>query len=100
VKLKYDGSNNNGMPNEPMFKLMTSIEEEIMLQLKDSEGYLNIGRETADGLREIFFACSDFRKPSKVLYYAQQEFNQQIEFDYDIYKDKYWQTFNRFTNNN
>ncbi|NQX99478.1 MAG: DUF695 domain-containing protein [Flavobacteriales bacterium] len=99
VKLKYDGTGNNGMPDQSMYELLDSIEDKIMLELKDSEGYLNIGRETADGLREIYFACSDFRKPSKVLYNIQQEFNQQVEFDYDIYKDKYWQSFNRFTNN-
>ena len=44
-----------------------------------------------------FYAlCRDFRKPSKVLYKLQEEYAGQVEITYDIYKDKYWQSFNRF----
>ena len=42
------------------------LRAKIVEELKDFEGYLNIGRQTADSVREIYFACKEFRKPSKV----------------------------------
>ncbi|MEO8516951.1 MAG: DUF695 domain-containing protein [Flavobacterium sp.] len=99
LKIKYDGSKNNGMPNNNDYKKLTEIEEEIMQELKDSDGYLNIGRETANGEREIYFACKDFRKPSKVLFKIQQSYSNIFEIEYDIFKDKYWQCFDRFRQN-
>lgn len=88
-----------GMPNDHDYKLLDTIEEEIMEELKDYEGYLNVGRETAKGEREIYFACKDFRKPSKVFFQISQKYNKHFEIDYDIYKDKYWKSFNRFQPN-
>ena len=67
-----------------------------MQELKDVDGYLNIGRQTANGEREIYFACKDFRKPSKIFFKIQTNYSNSFEIDYDIYKDKYWQSFNRF----
>jgi hypothetical protein len=67
--IKYDGSNSNGMPDSEDYKLLNEIEDEIMCYLTDKDGYLNIGRQTADGEREIYFACKDFRKPSKVFFF-------------------------------
>lgn len=96
VEIPYDGSNNNGMPEEETYKLLDEIEEQIMAELKDFEGYLNIGRQTAKNVREIYVACRDFRKPSKVLFEIQKKYAGQLEVSYDIYKDKYWQSFNRF----
>ncbi|GAB5400641.1 MAG: hypothetical protein Aureis2KO_22260 [Aureisphaera sp.] len=95
LRIKYNGKN-NGMPDDTTFRLMNEIQERIMEALKDSEGYLNIGRQTADSIREIYFACVEFRKPTKVLYRLQKEYQVRIEIDFDIYKDKYWKSFNRF----
>jgi hypothetical protein len=86
----------NGMPDNETNRTLNDIEDEILVELKDFEGYLNIGRQTADGAREIYFACRDFRKPSKVLYHIAKKYGNQFEMSYDIYKDKYWQSFNRF----
>jgi hypothetical protein len=97
--LKYDGSNNNGMPNDKDYKLLDTIEEEIMQELKDVDGFLSIGRQTAKSERDIYFACKDFRKPSKVFYAIQQKYSDIFEIEYDIYKDKYWQSFERFNKN-
>jgi Family of unknown function (DUF695) len=96
--IKYDGSKDNGMPNETDYKLLDKIEEEIMLELKDIDGYLNIGRQTSNGEREIYFACKDFRKPSKVFYTTKQNYSKNFDIEYEIYKDKYWQSFERFNN--
>ncbi|MBA0884065.1 DUF695 domain-containing protein [Flavobacterium undicola] len=95
-KLKYNGKNNNGMPNDNDYKTLNEIEEEIMQELKDFDGYLNIGRETANGEREIYFACKDFRQTSKVFFNTQQKYSMKFQIDYHIYKDKYWQSFKRY----
>jgi hypothetical protein len=95
VEIKYDGSQNNGFPDKAMYARMDTLEEELLTQLKDSDGYLNIGRETADGVREIYFACKDFRYPSKVIKTFIEK-HPDVTMSYTIYKDKYWQTFNRY----
>ena len=97
VEIKYDGQDNNGMPHEDTYQLLNKIEEDIMQELKNYDGYLNIGRQTANNKREIYLACRDFRKPSKVLHQIKNNYSDNLEIDYDIYKDKYWQSFERFT---
>jgi hypothetical protein len=97
VKIGYNGENNNGFPDDKTFHLLNEIEDDFLLEeLKDSDGYLNLGRETADSLREIYFACKDFRKPSKVLEEIKNKFASQVDIEYEIYKDKYWQSFKRY----
>jgi Family of unknown function (DUF695) len=96
IELKFDGSSNNGMPDDKMFKLLDKIEEEIGEELKDIDGYLNVGRETTDGTREIFFACAAFRKPSLVISKFEKKYINKVDISFEIYKDKYWKTFERF----
>ena len=99
ITFKYDGSNNNGMPDEDDYQCLNEIEENIMQKLLDKDGYLYMGRQTADSERDIYFACKDYRKPSKIFYQTQQDNNNKFEIEYDIYKDKYWQSFERFRTN-
>ena len=96
IEIPYDGSRNNGMPVEGTIQQLNEIENRMMQELKDSDGYLNIGRQTAENTREIYFACKEFRKPSKVVSRIQNEYAGQLEISWDIYKDKYWQSYNRF----
>lgn len=96
LTIKYDGRKNNGMPIDSDFQIMNNIEDELINILKDIDGYLNIGRQTGNNEREVYFACKDFRKPSKTLYEIQKKYNNNFKIDFDIYKDKYWKTFNRF----
>ncbi|MGO4773572.1 DUF695 domain-containing protein [Flavobacterium sp. W22_SRS_FK3] len=98
IEIPFDGSNNNGMPDGETYQLLNEIEDEIMLDLKDLDGYLNIGRETSSGNREIYFACKEFRKPPKVLDKIIKKYNQ-FEISYEIYKDKYWQSFKHLEHN-
>ena len=97
IEIKYDGENNNGLPNNDTYELLNKFEDEIMVELKDFDGYLNIGRQTADNLREIYFACNDFRKPSKILYNLTNKYSDKLELTYEIYKDKYWQSLEWLT---
>lgn len=98
IIIKFDGEGKNGMPDDETHQLLNEIEDKVLLELKDFEGYLYIGRQTADGEREIYFACKDFRKPSKVLSQIEDNYSNIIEIDYDIYIDKYWKSFDRFKN--
>jgi hypothetical protein len=95
IEMKY-ASSSNGMPDQETFETLNLIEDKIMEQLKDFEGYLNIGRETADGVRNVYFACREFNKPSKVLDQIKRDFANQLEVNFEIYKDKYWRSFERF----
>ena len=94
--IKYDGSETNGMPNSRDYELLNAIEDELMETLKDEDGYLNVGRETTEGEREIYFACKDFRKPSKIFYETEQKYKDVFEISFTVYKDKYWHQFERY----
>lgn len=96
VKINYRGDKNNGMPDESVYQTMELFEDDIMEELKDADGYINVGRETGDNLREIYFACKEFRKPSKVMYQMTGKYAGQLDVSYDIYKDKYWQKMERY----
>ena len=97
LTIAYNGSDNNGMPGEADYELLNTIDDEIMLELKDSNGQLNIGRQTADGEREIYFACKDFRQVSKTFFETAKKYAGRFEISSEIYKDKYWQSFERFS---
>jgi hypothetical protein len=97
VTIPFDGTKRNGMPDSETYELLNQLEEELIAELPDYEGYLNVGRQTADSSREIYFACQEFRKPSKVLYQFQTRYAQTLALEYSVYKDKYWQTFERFS---
>ncbi len=87
----------SGMPSKEVLADLDRIEEEVLSELKDVAGYLNIGRKTGGNVREIYFACKDFRKPSKILYEIQLEYIEKYQLDFEIYKDKYWRTFDQFS---
>ncbi len=99
VAIPFQKTDETGLPDEVTYKLLNDIEEEIMVSLPDSDGYLNIGRETANNNREIFFACKEFRKPPKVLDAIIKKYSHTFEISYEIYKDKYWQSFRHFEQN-
>ncbi|WP_343707774.1 DUF695 domain-containing protein [Flavobacterium sp.] len=96
VAVPFDDCDNGGLPDEKTYKLLDEIEEEIVYSLPDSEGYLNVGRETANNKIEIFFTCKDFRKPSKIADELIKKYSGVFEISYEIYKDKYWQSFRHF----
>lgn len=96
IEIKYDGESNNGMPDDATYKKLNVLEDELLEELKDKDGYLYIGRQSADNVREIYFACKDFRKPSIVAHRFQEKYKDSEEIVYDIYKDKYWKSFDRF----
>lgn len=96
IEIKFDGDNNGGFPDKETYSLLNQIENDLMSELKDFDGYLNIGRETANNLREIHFACKDFRKPCKITDKIMKKYLKIIDLEYVIYRDKYWRSLERF----
>lgn len=97
ITIPYNGENTNGMPDTETYELLNVIQNEIDSTLKDTDGYLNVGRETANGIREIYFACKDFRKPAQIADAIQKKYANNFEIEFRLYIDKYWQSFNRFS---
>jgi hypothetical protein len=95
VTIPYKG-NDNGMPDSDTGSRMYEIEHAFEDELKDVDGYLNIGRQTRDNARHIFFACVDFRLPSKVAHRLQLKYISSLSFEYEIFKDKYWRAVSHF----
>lgn len=95
LRIEYDGDDNNGFPNSEDYEKFNVIEDELLLVLNPEDGNLNIGRETAENLREIYFASKDFRNISKVLAETIQKYSD-YKMSFEIYKDKYWQSFERY----
>lgn len=87
---------NEGLPDEATYSILNDIEDKIIKRLPADEGYLFIGWQTANGVREMFFACREFRKPARV--FREMNINSDLDMDIEIYKDKYWQSFARFKN--
>jgi hypothetical protein len=96
VSFDYDGYANSGLPDEATSSLMQEIEDRLLAELKDQDGYLNLGRQTGDDTREIYFAGKGFKKTPKIVDQIRQEYADKLELDYDIYKDKYWRSWSRF----
>lgn len=98
LKIQYDGKSNNGLPEKRDYERLTEIEEKLIEELKSENGHLYIGRENADNVKETYFASKDFREPSKVfsrIIHSHPEYKMSVE----IYKDKYWQSFERYNIN-
>lgn len=97
IEISYDGQHSNGMPASTDYELMNLIEEELLQELKDMDGYLNIGRETGNHLRTMYFVCKEFRKPSKVIDQVIEKYKDNFEIEVSLFKDKYWRALSKFT---
>jgi hypothetical protein len=88
----------NGMPNESQFEALNRLQEDLDRQLTDVSGYLNLGKETYKGETRIYLACREFRKVSKFIdQLIRADRKDELVCSYEIYKDKYWRTMNKFT---
>lgn len=86
----------SGMPFQETYDLMDSIENEIISKLTVNDGYLLIGRETANGSRDTYFTAVEFRKLSKVLHSVVDTYKDRLDMRFNIYKDIHWKSFRRF----
>ncbi len=99
IESGYNGSKNNGLPDDATYQQLVQMEEALISQLKDADGYINVGRETGDNSRITYFACKEFRKPVLVAEQISKQFGISLDIKFEMFKDKYWQTFDRFRSN-
>lgn len=97
VTFEYNDGN-NGMPDQETYELMNKFEDELISRLPDSEGNLNLGRQTYKSERKIYLACKEFRHSSKTIVELIHSYRDRLSVSYTIYRDKYWMTMNRFSN--
>ncbi len=98
VEFYYTAPNESGMPSSEDFEKMNQVEDEILEKLDASKGVLYIGRQTGDGIREVYLACKDFKKPSAILRTIAKKHESSVEMKYFIFKDKYWQCLQHLCN--
>ncbi len=94
MEIKFDGSKNNGLPDDDMYEWMNELDEKALKLLPDAQGYLNLGRETYNGTRKMYYACKEFRHSSTTMATLVKNYQGKLEASYDIFKDKYWVTLN------
>ncbi|MCG2612924.1 DUF695 domain-containing protein [Terrimonas sp. NA20] len=97
ITINYAGNHINGMPDKQMFRKMDRFEKDLCDLLVDEKGYLNIGRQTYNGMRTVYFACAEFRHASRIAKLMIAEYRGVIDADYTICRDKYWMTVEKFS---
>lgn len=95
VVFEYNGADNHGLPEQAVNDFMNHVEDELGEMLPVG-GSLNVGRETGMSKRIVFFPCRDFREPSRVAEMVSRKYAVELAMSWDIYKDKYWQSLERF----
>ncbi|REC62594.1 DUF695 domain-containing protein [Chryseobacterium pennae] len=96
LKFHYNGEHNDGLPEKEDFEILSEIEDKAIENLKE-KGYLYIGRESSDNIKESYFAGKDFREISKV-FKTIKDRNPEYKISFNIFKDKYWQYFKYYNN--
>ena len=97
IKIGYDSpEEKNGMPTKESMEQLEIIEDEITSFLTPNNGQIYLGRQTGNHERSIFWVCKDFRKPSKILDDIIKKYKNSFSIEFDVYKDKYWKSFNSF----
>lgn len=96
IAISYDGSDHAGFPDPETMAWINQFDDLALEYFPEQEGFINLGRETGEGIREVYFACKGFRVPSHISQHLIHQFEGKLEIDYQIFKDKYWQTFERY----
>lgn len=95
LRIAYSGDGNE-LPSKNDMAILDEMEDAITTELRDVDGYLNVGRTTGTNLRTVYFGCKEFRKPSLVLYNIKQQYMEKYNIEYYIFKDKYWNSMDIF----
>lgn len=96
VSLPFDSTVNKGFPDEAAAQLLDDIEQELTDNLTLEKGIIHIGRQTVDGNRDVYFAAKGFDWLARVFYHLQQQYAESYDITTEIYKDKYWRTFDKY----
>jgi hypothetical protein len=95
IEIKYEGDA-AGLPQGKVYEIMNEMEDELAGVLTPENGCLNIGRETYNNSRNIYFACHEFRESSRKVNATLQQYKDRLKVSYQVYKDKYWQIVSHF----
>lgn len=96
MMIHYQPENDNGFPSSETYNSIAKLEDDIEEQLPAEKGYIFLGSETIDGLRETFIACREFREATQIIDQLQTKHSQELIMNFEFYKDKYWQSFERY----
>jgi hypothetical protein len=96
IEIDYISDNDRAMPDDETLELLNNFVDELAAELPTSKGYLNLGRETGNNNRTVYFACKEFNLASKITHTVMGKYADRLNITYDIYKDKYWMTMNKF----
>jgi hypothetical protein len=92
VELYYEKADTPFLPDKNMIALFEEFINEIKKAFGDTSSFISIGRVTAIGTTNLYFACKDFKKPSQIMHDLINKYEGILEADYDIYKDRYWRS--------
>ncbi|MFY7828854.1 MAG: DUF695 domain-containing protein [Flectobacillus sp.] len=96
IEIQYNGQLNEGLPSESDFEILNELEDTLLDQLLADEICLYIGRQVGTNMCEFYFTCKNFREPSKKIHSFSPEIEKNFKFEYFIYRDKYWRSFEHF----
>lgn len=96
IMIHYTPEGEAGFPDAETYKVITAFEDDLELTLPSLSGYIFLGSETVDGLRETFIACREFRLATEAIHNLQVKYKDTLDMNYEFYKDKYWQSFERY----
>jgi len=91
--MKYN--ERDGLPENKTLAFMEEIEEEVRALIPDND-FLDIGRETSGNNRSIYFASREFRAMARAADTISNKYANKMEIEWDVYKDKYWQSLDAF----
>lgn len=96
ISLRHPDSNESVLAEATLIDEVNIFYEEISSLLKKENGYITIGKRTYLSNFDFYFACKEFRYPSKILEAFKMKYGNEWIIDSKIVKDKYWQTFSNF----
>lgn len=83
----------NNIIDDSTALLINQIHDDLEKMLPENKGNIFIGWHKVNGNIEIFYACQEFRGPSVAMREIEANFGNKLKVSYDIFKDKYWRTF-------
>lgn len=96
LRITYDTAERNGMPDERASAALDALGSRLLDALPETGGYLQMVRETGGNIRTLYYACREFRTPSVVSHQLSVMPPAGLTVRYEIYKDKYWRSFDRY----
>lgn len=95
VLMEFEGTE-NGLPDEPTFKLLHDTEDRITNLLCAHPETIYVASKTFKGTRMANFYARDYKTPSYLLIPFCEQYDGKLKLSFFIEKDKYWQRVDEF----